>query len=157
MVWFTHVTGAQSALYKRHLLSEDAVKNGALLSPRLASLQVIDCSFMRGCDGVHTVIRKCEGQMDFVSEGHPSDGHCHVSHHFIHPVSLTSGLSVLKTEINDNGKSLSAHRRQVRQEVRRSELNLFCPGALFCLLRWFLPTCHDTASIHMPIKSVPLF
>lgn len=74
-----------------------------------------------GCDEAH-VIRKCKGRMHAVSEGHQNDrrGRCS---DIPHPtlVSLTSGLSVLKTERHDNREVFV-----LTQEGARSVVLYYC-------------------------------
>ena len=108
MVSFTCITKAQPTSYKCHLLSAGAVKMPFWCHHSdWHHSAVIDCR-------VHTVIRrKCKGQMDSslslkaigvmdTVDAQSQTLHQPASHHFIQPVSLTSGLSVLETQINNN-------------------------------------------------------
>lgn len=134
-VSFTHVAKDQSTLYTNVI--RRCCENAALVSPRLASFRRWET--VRSCGDVTKVILlsgsvKVGWTLSLKGIGviytvDAQTSHSPASHRFIQPVSLTSGLSVLTAEINDNGKVCV-----IRQEEPQSVLSLFCIVAFFCVI-----------------------
>lgn len=131
-----HVTTAQPTLYANVI--RGCCEKVTLIG---ITLQVRDCCFMWGCDGVRTIIRRCKGRMNSVSEGHQSDWHCRclditqLCKPPLHPPCVTD-IRAVCTESRDKWQwtSVCAHRPDIRQEEPRSVLKLFSIVAFLCVL-----------------------
>lgn len=107
---------------------------------------------MWGCDEAYTVIRKCKGRMNSVSERHRSDLHCRRSDipqpckSPLHPACITD-IRAVCTHSGDKWQWKSLCDQTGRAPIS-AQFVLYC-----CLLLCRLP---DTVLIHASIKSALL-